>query len=171
MALLDDVMIFIKSELIAELRAQGHDNTGSLVNSMEVIVKALGEDVVGEIYMNSYWAQLEYGIKAANIPYTRGSGAGKSDYITGLMNYFISKGLGSIQAKQAAFATANVHKKYGYPSPNSYSSEFSSNNQRKGFMNRTIKKNMSYIKKYVALEYQKDFKQALDAMISRVQAA
>lgn len=62
MALIDDVLIFVKNELVKELKTQGHNNTGSLVSSIELVSKSIADDVVGEIYMNDYWEPLNTGL-------------------------------------------------------------------------------------------------------------
>ena len=168
MALIDDVLIFVKNELVKELKSQGHNNTGSLVSSIELVSKSIADDVVGEIYMNDYWEPLNTGVRANRIPYQRGSGKKSSKYIDGLIRYFQSKGLALNEAKNAAFATANKHKQEGMPTSASY--RFSQNNKRIGFMD-VVDKEYGYITQYIELEYQRDVQTALDNLIDRLNAA
>lgn len=168
MALIDDILLFIKGELVKELNAQGHNNTGSLIDSIDLVSRQIADDVIGEIYMNDYWQPLNSGVRANKIPYQRGSGKKSSKYVEGLVKYFQSKGLPLQSAKGAAFATANVQKREGMPTSNSY--KFSNNNKRTGFMD-VIDKEQGYIERYIELSYQTEVQTALDNLIDRLNAA
>lgn len=168
MALIDDILKFVQAELVKELKAQGHDNTHSLITNIDRVSRKIADDVVGELYMNDYWEPLNTGVRKNKIPYRRGSGKKESKYINGLINYFQSKGLVLNEAKNAAFATANVQKKEGMPTSKSY--KFSNNNKRTGFMD-VIDKEQGYIEEYIELSYQKEVQTALDNLIDRLNAA
>jgi hypothetical protein len=96
----------IKDEWILK----GHNLTDSFINSLEIRETPSGIEIWG----NTYSKYVNRGVPAANIPYQRGSGAGKSKYITGLHNYVILRmGLSEKEALGVAFAIAETHKKNG----------------------------------------------------------
>lgn len=125
-------MQLIRREFTDELDKQGHNNSGALADSMSFEVNLVGSSIIAEMFALDYAIILDTGVKPTRIPYNRGSGAGTSDYITGLINYFRSKGFGEDEAKGFTFATANVQKREGMPTRNSF--EFSSNGRRTGFI-------------------------------------
>lgn len=119
-------------EFRAELRRQGHENTGKLRDSIHYEINDIVLGVMSEFFMLDYGVAMDTGIPASRIPFTRGSGSGSSKYIDGLIKYFLSKGKGIKTAKRAAFATAMDHKRYGMPTKGSY--RFSKNGKRTGFI-------------------------------------
>ncbi|MCS6930524.1 MAG: hypothetical protein NZM43_13635, partial [Saprospiraceae bacterium] len=129
---LEQQMRILRDLLAKELAEQGHRNTGALERSLTYEVKREGDKVVGAMMANIYAIYLEFGVPANRIPYTPGSGAKRSKYIQGLITYFTTKGLNPSEAKSAAFATANVHKREGMPTRASFN--FSSNGRRTGFL-------------------------------------
>lgn len=131
-------MQLIVDELKEEMRAQGHVLTGSLLRSLEVDVSFERDGVRGVLKWSEYGNYLERGVKAAQIPFRRGSGARVSKYIQGLIRFFELRGLNEREAKSAAFATANKHKREGMPTRSSY--RFSSNGRRTGMIERTVEK-------------------------------
>jgi len=133
---LKELMALIKREFIEELKDQGHINNGSLANSMSYEVNIVAGSIIAEMYALDYAIILDTGVKPSRIPYRRGSGAGTSNYIKGLIDYFRSKGFGEDEAKGFSFATANVQKREGMPTRNSF--EYSSNGRRTGFIDATL---------------------------------
>jgi len=127
---------FLVEALKNELHAQGHVNTGALANSIEGQIKQVADVIVLTVWMNDYWINVNRGVGADKIPYSPGSGAGSSNYIQGLIDFFMSKGLQFDEARGAAFATANAHKREGMPTKGSY--RFSDNGRRLGFVDHTI---------------------------------
>lgn len=126
----------LRDLLAKELAEQGHRNTGALERSLSYEVKRNSDKVVGTMTANMYAIFLEFGVPASRIPYTPGSGAKRSKYIAGLIQYFTTKGLSDSEAKSAAFATARAHKREGMPTRASY--RFSSNGRRTGFIRNTL---------------------------------
>ncbi len=140
---LEYVMSLLKLELGSKLIAQGRatsQTSSELIKSIEPRIKSLAFLLVGEMYMNDYWIYVEKGVKGSKVPYGgRKTGKKVSKYIQALIGWFrLRRGLGQKQAKRAAFATANVHKKEGIPSRNSF--RFSKDGTRLGFVDSTLKK-------------------------------
>lgn len=136
------VMSLLKLELTEKLEIQGHGKraTSKLIQSIESEVEALANVTVGRMYMNDYYVYIEHGIKAGKIPYRGRTGkGGTSRYIEGLIKHFQLKGKGRKESKRAAFATANVQKKEGMPTRNSY--KYSQDGTRLGFLSSTLIKN------------------------------
>ncbi len=129
----------IKQDISTKLKEQGHNNTGSLLNSISYKITQTADSIITDFYMNNYGNIVDFGVRANRIPYRRGSGAKKSKYIDGLINYFQSKGLSDEESKRAAFATATIHKREGMPTK--ASSRFSKNGERTGFVTKVIDNN------------------------------
>lgn len=151
----NNVMRMLKVAFKKELEAQGHVNTGKLLNSIEFEINLTATAVVGIMYHEEYGQQIETGVPAQNIKYSPGSGAASSKYITGLIKYFRSKGLSFKAAKRASFATANKHKQEGMPTRKSF--RFSSNGRRTGYITHTVNDRMETIEKI--MQDPKDYQQ------------
>lgn len=132
----------IKQDISTKLKEQGHNNTGSLLNSISYKITQTADSIITDFYLNNYGNIVDFGVRANRIPYRRGSGAKKSKYIDGLINYFQSKGLSDAESKRAAFATANVHKQDGMPTK--ASSRFSKTGERTGFITKVIDSDNPY---------------------------
>jgi hypothetical protein len=89
----------------------GHNMTGAMSESLEWREP---EPNVIEVWGNLYGNVLDKGIKPERIPYKRGSGAGTSKYITGLINWVSMRlGITGSAGKSIAFAIAEKHKREG----------------------------------------------------------
>lgn len=119
-----------------ELKAQGHVQTGKLRDSLRYELKKLPNVTQAIIWMADYGFSIDGGIKAENIPFSEGSGAGRSDFIEGLQRSWMLRGLSREEALSAAFATAKKQKKEGAPTKDSF--KFSSNGKRTGFFSDTV---------------------------------
>ena len=107
---------FLIVQLQGELLRQGHKLTGSLAQSIEYETKKAANSISLVYSFNNYGLALNDGIKPANIPYRRGSGAKKSKYIEGLKRWVKLKfGYSRQRAERVAFAIASKQKKQGYP--------------------------------------------------------
>lgn len=97
---LKKAMEVIKAKGVEILKRQGHENTGKLINDMEI---RLTEASVS-LYGWDYGLAQETGIKKENHPFHGGSGVG--DYIENLTTWIQNKGIESdiIKAKGIAFA-------------------------------------------------------------------
>ena len=137
--LISTISDLIISDIKTKLKDQGHNNTGSLLNSIDFKAYQAADTIVSDFFMNDYWNKVNYGVSASRIP---GSGAKKRKYIDGLINYFQSKGLSDAESKRAAFATANVHKQDGMPTK--ASSRFSKTGERTGFITKVIDSDNPY---------------------------
>lgn len=140
--LISTISDLIISDIKTNLKDQGHNNTGSLLNSIDFKAYQAADTIVSDFFMNDYWNKVNYGVSASRIPYRRGSVAKQRKYIDGLINYFQSKGLSDAESKRAAFATANVHKQEGMPTK--ASSRFSKTGERTGFITKVIDSDNPY---------------------------
>ena len=118
-------------------RSVSQSRYGSLLNSISYKITQTADSIITDFYLNNYGNIVDFGVRANRIPYRRGSGAKKSKYIDGLINYFQSNVLSDAESKRAAFATANVHKQDGMPTK--ASSRFSRTGERTGFITDAIK--------------------------------
>ena len=127
----------VREDIRKELVAQGHVLTGRLRDSIDFEIERKQNFVQGIMYLEDYGQAIDGGIKAANVPYSGNSGrGGTSKYIQGLITFFRLKGLDADEAKNAAFATANVAKREGHPTKGSF--VHSSNGRRTGFFTDTL---------------------------------
>ena len=114
---MDRVEDEVKRVLLKSFSDEGHTLTGKLIADIESEVTAYSGGFAIDFMSAKYGAYLNFGVKAAKIPYTRGSGAGRSAYITGLMKYVqLRMGISDPkQQKSIAFAIATEQKKKGMP--------------------------------------------------------
>lgn len=149
--------------LRSELKAQGHHNTGRLSNSIVFEIENELIDYVVTFFFEEYGFYIDKGVTADKIPYSgRGLGTGtKSKYIGGLIDYFKSKGLTEKEAKSAAFATANKHKKEGMPTKGSYA--FSKNGRRLNFIDSAYQSVAEKIQRIILVDLLNKIKVIVDA--------
>lgn len=133
--------------LKSELKDQGHYLTGNLESSIESVILDANNAIKGLIEIEEYGLIINAGVRRSRIPYNPGSGAKTSKYIDALINYFRLRGLNQNNAKKAAFATANIHKREGMPT--SRSSIYSKNGKRVGFIDDSILKIESFIEEII----------------------
>lgn len=144
-AALAAVMERLKQALSDEFEAQGHRLTGSFERALKYEIRpASGGGYTARMIGPEYGIFLEFGVRAARIPYSGRSGrGGRSAYIQGLIQYFERRGLPEREAQRAAFATAAVHRREGMPTRASY--RFSRTGQRTGFIRTVLDRNMQEI--------------------------
>lgn len=125
---------FIREKFRRQARAQGHFLTGALENSIVGTITITKTEAVLECTPLTYAWYVDRGVTPNRIPYGSGSGGGggTSKYIQGLISYFKLRGLDEKEAKRAAFATANKHKKEGMSTD--ASKRFSSTGKRNHFI-------------------------------------
>lgn len=126
---------FIREKLHKQLRVQGHYLTGNLERSIVGTITIAPAVTVLECTPLTYGWYVDRGVPAAKIPFGTGGGrgGGTSKYIQGLIAYFKLRGLDDKEAKRAAFATANKHKKEGMST--AASAAYSSTGKRNHFIN------------------------------------
>jgi len=121
------------------LEAQGHVLTGKLRDSINYEIEQTANAITATMFIEDYGLAVEFGVPAANIPYGGNTGkGGTSKYIQGLIRFFELRGLSDREAKGAAFATANKHRKEGMPTR--ASSAFSQTGKRTEFIKEAIDK-------------------------------
>jgi len=143
---------------------------------MDLIVEQTTERISFLLYSLPYGVYMESGVPATSIPYSGRSGSGgKSAYIQALIGYAMKRmNLDQQQAKSAAFAIAETHRKRGMPTP--ASSRYSSTGSRTGWIEATMERNEAYIREFMSrfvyelisvrfenmiLKYSKEFKTAV----------
>lgn len=137
----------LKKAIIKEFTNQGHSLTGAFEESIDITDEKEPTTLTIKAEVNDYGKYLDRGVKSSNIPYSRGSGAGKSAYIDALTRYaMVRMGLSGKQAKSAAFAIATNHKKHGMPSPGSY--QYSKNNRRTEWVDNVLAESVNMIEKF-----------------------
>ena len=127
----------IRDDIKAELVAQNHVLTGTLLNSIDFEIQQKPNLIEGLMMMQDYGQAIDQGIKASNVPYSANTGrGGTSKYIQGLITFFRLKGLDEDEAKSAAFATARTATIEGHPTNGSF--VHSTNGRRTGFFTDTL---------------------------------
>lgn len=145
---LEECMDIVIEQTRVELRQQGHVNTGELINSIKRKTRVEGNRIIVQMWLAEHFEVVNDGVRSSRIPYSGPSGrGGTSRYIEGLTRYFIQRGKNSVEAKRAAFATANRHKMEGMPTRGSY--RFSSNGRRRGFLDQSVKDTRSEVQSKV----------------------
>jgi len=149
-----------------ELKAQGHVNTGKLSDSISYEINDIVLGVISDFYMLDYGFAIDTGIEANRIPFSKGSGAGSSKYIQGLVNYFISKGKGVKAAKRAAFATATIHKREGMPTK--ASSRFSKTGKRTQFIDIAYDRVKEQIEKILIYDLADEIEMSFELLYKKI---
>lgn len=112
---IDEIILDALSRSFVE---HGHYMTGKIIEDIEIRKQ---EDEAGtsahEYFMYPYGGYLERGVKAENIPFSPGSGAKSSMYISALISYVKRKfSVSDVkEAKSIAFAIAHTQIKKGMP--------------------------------------------------------
>jgi hypothetical protein len=114
---LDEVDKIIIKALAESFEAQGHKLTGKLISDLSSEVTLDQGSIIVDYLGYKYGAYLNSGVPASRIPYRRGSGAGHSLYIDGLISYVKKRMMISDigKAKSIAFAIAEKQKQVGMP--------------------------------------------------------
>lgn len=136
-AMLEQIASIALQAVAIEWKAQGHNLTGKAIQELETQIIERGNGTVIEGYVVDYMANVNSGVPASRIPYSPGSGARSSQYISGLIDY-VKKRMGKSQreAQSIAFAIASRHKREGMPSK--ASARFSSTGKRTGFIETAL---------------------------------
>ena len=143
----------ISKALMDEWKAQGHFESGKIVDEIDYIIQQDLEQlsIIGNMY--PYGVYQDTGVSASNIPYTRGSGAGKSKYIEGLISWVQRRMAVSElkEAKSIAFAIATTQKKEGMPTQGALS--HSATGKRTEWVSDALQKNASQIGGFIRQFY------------------
>ena len=146
----------IKDELLKTWVLQGHNINGKVVKEMDIVVEQTANKISFLFFSLPYGVYIAGGVSAEKIPFSGGgggtagifSGGGKSAYIQGLIAYAKKKlDLPDDEAKSAAFAIANTHRKEGMPSP--ASSKFSSTGERTNWIGNTMERSEGIIRAFM----------------------
>jgi len=144
-AVLDELVKFLRAELLKTWKAQGHYMNGAVVREADFVLETKLNSLDLSIFMFPYGGYIESGVSASNIPYSGNSGSGgTSKYIQALIGYAMKRmSLPDQKAKQVAFAIATKQKREGMPT--AASKRFSSTGKRTMWIEDTMKRNESKI--------------------------
>lgn len=156
---------FLVDVLRKELKMQGHRLTGKLEKSIEAVVKHKSDEWLIDIMHERYGTYQDTGVSANRIPYTPGSGARTSKYISALIRWVQLRGIapGFARAKGIAFAIAKTHKKEGMPTKGSY--RFSNNGRRTLWLQHPASAQEKTIERRIGDAYEASLDAQLDALI------
>lgn len=141
---LESAMQRLQADLRGELKAQGHNLTGRLSESLEYDIEVEGDVIRAVMECEDYGLAIEFGVPASRIPYTPGGGGGgTSKYIQGLIRFWNLRGVTGREGVRAAFATAAKHKREGMPTRSSHA--FSSTGARTGFASTVLERDLELI--------------------------
>jgi hypothetical protein len=135
----------LRKAIERRVRDQGHHLTGRLATEIDEKIETDGTltSLVGT--MVDYARNVEYGVPADRIPFSPGSGAGRSLYIEALTRYAELRGM--TNPRSAAFAIAMKHKREGMPT--AASSRFSQDGNRTGFLARAIEESKPDVERVI----------------------
>lgn len=152
--------------LIAELRIQGHSNTGKLIQSIVYEVGHASDAMQLDLSFEKYGAYIDKGLPPSAVPYTPGSGRKNSRYIRALMLWVTQRGIVSSQrqAKSMAFAIARKHSREGMPTQ--ASSRFSGSGRRTGFFSGNPA--FQRVEQQFASSVQAEVESLIDLMLSSI---
>lgn len=144
----------IIKDLVAELRAQHHENTGALIKSMESRMSVANDSVELEILFNDYGRFVNTGAKWK---------PGNPPPVKALARWIQERGIatGKKEIINAAFAIRNKMVKEGMPTRNSRSLA----RRRTGFVDVVVKKNEDKITNLVEDAIFRDFSAQIDNLI------
>lgn len=156
------VASFFQLELANELEAQGHRDTGALIDSIQYEI-LMDADIIRIVFTYLYYGDIvNDGVTAAKIPFGQSSGAKTSLYIEALKEWAKRKGMKN--PLNAAFAIAKTHKKEGMPSQGSY--KFSNNGRRKEWRAFTLQ---TYLPQSLQIFADADLQQLINIILTKNQ--
>lgn len=166
---IERVAEFLTDAIADNLKLQGHNNTGKLLNSIEYVVRSFLDGLGFDVYMEHYAVFLDKGIKPERVPFTIGSGATKSKYINALIKWartlpFITS---QKQAKSFAFAVAKTAKREGHPTVGSH--RFSQTGKRTGFFTDALNDSLPTIEQMFEVAMFDTIQIAIDDMVNEIQ--
>jgi hypothetical protein len=153
---LADFLEFLCDELRAEIKAQGHEDTGELVRSIRYEIKHTGNSLSATIFAAE---QMDYVNRKL-----RFRGVSRAQ-ITALTAWWKRKGKNEKQAKSAAWATAKAHEKQGMPTRGSYA--FSKNNRRIGALQNSVDQGIKDFDLYFKTSFKSAYMRNLLTNITR----
>jgi len=128
----------VKDLMIDQWEMQGHVMPNSkFIEQLEYEITEEEGTIFIRWYGVHYAKHINRGVAANDIPYSRGSGRKKSDYIKGLVKYVERRmGIGGKEGLSIAFAIANKHKQEGMPTEKS--KKYSQTGKRTGWLDEAI---------------------------------
>lgn len=132
----DMIGMTIVTQLVNELKGQGHVATGALVRSVIASTQTTLDGIETAISHIRYGTDLNTGIPANRVP-RRGS-AEYMQLLTGLIKWIRFKNLANSSGKAYRFASNIIRKaqKTGFPTPGAY--KFSKNTRRTGWIDYVV---------------------------------
>lgn len=146
----EDLADYLVTQIRRSTREQGHYLSGGLDRSTAERIRETPDGVLIEIIRSAYGEALENGIPASRIPFSPGSGAKRSKFIEGLLDYVKRRNLKPKRGQTQlgiAFAIANKMKATGFPLVGS--KRFSKTGRRTGAIREMYDREKRYIRKQV----------------------
>lgn len=142
---LTDLEALLRQELLKTWTDQGHNMTGSIVETADFVIEQTINKLSFLLYMFPYGGYMETGVSASSIPFSgTGKKGGTSKYIQALIKYAKKRmNLPDKEAKGVAFAIAHKQKMEGMPT--SASKNYSSTGSRTGWIEETMNRNRANI--------------------------
>ena len=161
------IKAILREALLAEWSAQGHFESGKVVEEIDYLIeREFGRvSVVGMMY--PFGIYIDRGVDAGNIPFSPGSGKKKSKYIDGLIN-FVQRRMAIAdlkEAKSVAFAIAHTQKKEGMPTRGSFS--FSSTGKRTEWVSEAIRNSSAKLGAYIRQFYREYMTAEFESVITK----
>lgn len=160
--IISDFKIALKEAMFREWRAQGHAMSSAMTHlKIESVDKRVSLEI--SVYGAPYYGYVNKGVKASQIPFRAGSGAGHSLYIEALTRYAERRmGLSGREALSVAFAIAKTQKRQGMPTRNSYS--YSSTGRRTGFIEEMLKNEKRLFDTFAGKLFDQIIEETVDVM-------
>lgn len=156
----EQVAEFFQAELRKELEAQGHKDTGKLIDSIEYEILSDSKEIKIVFEYLFYGDILNAGVKPSRIPFGKSTTAKTSKYIEALKNWAARKGMKNPLG--AAFAIAKTQKREGMPTKGSY--VFSKNGRRKNWRSFTLNQ---YLPQSLRIFADADLQQLINIILSQ----
>lgn len=139
----------VRDALLESWIAQGHYETGAVVDSIEYTIERTFDRTSFIAYMAQYGVVHETGVAAADIPFTPGSGARRSAYIEGLIAWVQRRiAVADLrEAKSVAFAIAHTQIVEGMPTRTALT--YSTTLKRTGWIEAAFEKHGDALGSYI----------------------
>lgn len=128
----------VAESLKSTFKAQGHVDTGRLLDTMAIKVSPDGLGATGQIFVEKYGIFVNFGVRADRVRYP----------IQVMIDWWERRGLPTKEATRAAWATRAKHQREGIPTR--AASAFSQTGERTGFVERGVSAVMAEVEGYLA---------------------
>lgn len=121
-----------------ELRAQGHYSSGALEDSFDVVIREMGETIIGEIIGLDYGLDLNFGVPASKVNYSAEQLRGWAERLF--------PGKDNSEITSFIYATRNRHGREGIPTRS-----WAARGKRLGWIDDMVSKSQSQLEQILNL--------------------